>query len=55
MGQKSRHLDRKSALDEALRRMMTSCPAPPELQSMAEELAGRATRRPSRFTRGESR
>jgi hypothetical protein len=39
MGQKDRHLDRMSALDEALRRMVRTCPVPREVRSVADLLA----------------
>jgi hypothetical protein len=42
MHQNDRRLARMSALDEALRRMLRTCPASPVLQSVAERLAARS-------------
>jgi len=41
MGQSKLHTTKMARLDEALRRMFASCPAPRRFRELAEELAAR--------------
>jgi len=55
MGQKDMRLDRMSALDEALRRMVRTCPVPREVRSVADLLAARAMAEHGEFPQRENR
>jgi len=55
MGQKDMRLDRMSALDEALRRMVRTCPVPREVRWAADLLAARALAERGEFPQRENR
>jgi hypothetical protein len=55
MGQKDHQLAKMSALDEALRRMVRTCPVPREMRSVAEWLAARPPPERPDIPHGDSR
>lgn len=55
MGQKDHQQARMCALDEALRRMVRTCPAPAALRSAALRLAARPAIEPVKFPRSDGR